>query len=109
PGVMVSAVDGQTLSAATGVEVTLTAAPYDGAGAEVIAGLSSRGPGTEVQLKPEIAAPGLQVASVAVGSGNQPTDKSGTSMAAPLVAGAAALVRQAFPSLGPGEVKAALM
>lgn len=57
-----------------------------------VASFSSRGPTTDGRIKPEVAAPGvaLTVASLAGGL----TTGSGTSFAAPLVAGLAALVQQ---------------
>lgn len=109
PGVMISAEDGQQLKGAPGISVTLSAQPFEGNGAELVAGLSSRGPSVGGLLKPEVAAPGVTVNSVDVGTGAFPTSKNGTSMACPFVAGAAALVRQAHPGWTPTEVKAALM
>ncbi len=113
PGVMVSAEDGAILAQAASAgapAVTLSAALFSGDGAELVAGLSSRGPRSEDgALKPEIAAPGVNIDSTDVGTGSAPTPKSGTSMASPFVAGAAALVRQAHPSLGPLDIKALLM
>jgi len=111
PGVMISAEDGQVLKGALslGVSVTLTSKAFAGNGAELVAGLSSRGPSVDGVFKPEIAAPGVNIDSVDVGTGIEPTNKSGTSMACPFVAGAAALVRQAHPSWSPARVKAALM
>lgn len=113
PGVMVSQADGMALVDALGnggITITLSADPYVGPGAEQVAGLSSRGPGLDgITVKPEISAPGVSVDAADVGSGTEPTDKSGTSMASPFVAGAAALVREAQPSLSALEVKAMLM
>ena len=112
PGVMLGGFDGLTLKAALvdGVALTLSATPFQGDGAELIAGYSSRGPSVEKAiLKPEISAPGSEVVSAAMGTGNEPTPMWGTSMATPVVAGAAALVREARPDLDPEEVKAALM
>ena len=60
-------------------------------------------------LKPDIAAPGVSVLSAAAGTGIGGERESGTSMAAPQVAGAAALVLQAHPHWTPEQVKAALM
>jgi subtilisin family serine protease len=60
-------------------------------------------------VKPDVAAPGDTIVSTGVGTGNRPGLNSGTSMAAPHVAGIAALVRQANPSWTPAEVKAAIM
>lgn len=82
---------------------------YTGPGAELLAGFSSRGPSPiDGRLKPEIAAPGI-VDSALAGSGSSAVSNGGTSMASPMVAGAAALVREAQPDLGPMEVKAVLM
>jgi subtilisin family serine protease len=111
-GVMISAEDGQILKAALaqGLSGTLDPVVFEGDAAELVAGLSSRGPSIDGALfKPEIAAPGVTVNSVDVGSGNNPTSKNGTSMATPFVAGAASLVRQAHPSWSPADVKAGLM
>ncbi len=60
-------------------------------------------------LKPDLAAPGVSVLSAAAGTGIGGERESGTSMAAPQVAGAAALVLQAHPRWTPEEIKAALM
>ncbi|SER53129.1 Subtilase family protein [Lentzea xinjiangensis] len=60
-------------------------------------------------IKPDVAAPGDTISSTAVGSGNDRSVLSGTSMAAPHVAGIAALVRQTHPDWTLEEVKAAIM
>jgi subtilisin family serine protease len=60
-------------------------------------------------VKPDVAAPGDTIASALRGSGTQTLVISGTSMAAPHVAGVAALVRQAHPEWTPEEVKADVM
>lgn len=65
--------------------------------------------GTRTNVKPDIAAPGDTITSVSVGTGNKPFVNSGTSMAAPHVAGIAALVRQTHPDWSTAEVKAALI
>jgi subtilisin family serine protease len=65
--------------------------------------------GTRTNVKPDVAAPGDTIASTLVGSGNRPAVNSGTSMAAPHVAGIAALIRQAHPDWTPAEIKAAVM
>jgi subtilisin family serine protease len=77
---------------------------------------SSRGPGTD-WLKPDVTAPGLHILA-----GNTPTPESpaggppgnlfqaiaGTSMSAPHVSGAAALVAALHPTWTPGQIKSAL-
>ncbi|MEN9734903.1 MAG: hypothetical protein RLZ45_2898, partial [Verrucomicrobiota bacterium] len=75
-----------------------------------ISGSSSRGPGSpDSQLKPDIAAPGHDILSAKAGGGVQGVGMTGTSMAAPMIAGAAALMRQAHPDWSTVEIKAALM
>ncbi len=72
-------------------------------------GSSSRGPSNQFnQLKPEIGAPGASVSAIA-GSGTDTGPFGGTSGAAPMVAGSAALVLHAMPHLSPAEVKSLLM
>ncbi len=72
-------------------------------------GSSSRGPRNQDSwIKPEIGAPGASV-SAEYGTGTGVTAFSGTSGAAPMVTGSAALLLQAYPGLIPAEVKARLM
>ncbi len=75
-----------------------------------ITGFSSSGPRWgDSALKADVAAPGASIFSTAVGTGWNGTTISGTSMAAPMTAGAAALVVQAHPAWTPLKVKAALV
>ncbi|MER7762349.1 S8 family serine peptidase [Streptomyces sp. NPDC097619] len=73
---------------------------------------SSRGPAGDAHtLKPEIAAPGVDISAAAAGGRGVYAYQamSGTSMATPHVAGAAALVKQAHPAWPASRVKAALV
>jgi len=72
----------------------------------VVADFSSAGP-TPVSLamKPDVSAPGVQILSSLPGSFGL---LSGTSMAAPHIAGAAALLRERHPTWTVGQLKAAL-
>ncbi len=74
-----------------------------------IAGSSARGPAMGSNLmKPEITAPGAAVSAVA-GSGSQTAPFTGSSGAAPMVAGSAALLMQAYPERSWAEIKALLI
>jgi subtilisin family serine protease len=69
---------------------------------------SSRGPvGGTWSLKPEVAAPGFQITSSVLDGGT--LTASGTSMAAPHVAGLAALLIEQHPNWTPQQVKAAIV
>lgn len=81
-----------------------------------VSNFSSRGPGVGQVLKPDIAAPGVNI----LAQGYTPSatgeaqylgygQASGTSMAAPHVAGAAVLVRAAYPTWSNAAIKSALM
>ncbi|MEU9303354.1 S8 family serine peptidase [Streptomyces sp. NPDC048269] len=76
------------------------------------ASFSSRGPaGLRHTLKPEIAAPGVGISAAAAGGRGVYAyqSMSGTSMATPHVAGAAAIVKQRHPEWTSQQVKAALV
>ena len=75
-----------------------------------VAGFSSGGPAAPNSApKPDVTAPGVSVLSASAGSGTLGQRLSGTSMAAPITTGVAALVRQAHPSWSVNRVKAAIM
>jgi uncharacterized repeat protein (TIGR01451 family) len=127
PAVMISFNDGATIKGQLpGVNATLTAATA----ADTVASFSSRGPriaGSPVRLKPDVAAPGLNIVSTQSGmtcttgggcitptaSGFDPGGLSltisGTSMATPHVAGSMALLKQLHPDWSVEELKALLM
>ncbi|MFG2406219.1 S8 family serine peptidase [Streptomyces brevispora] len=79
---------------------------------DTTAPFSSRGPVAVTHtLKPEIAAPGVDISAASAGGRGVYAYRtmSGTSMATPHVAGAAAVVRQAHPDWTAQQVKAALV
>ncbi|MEZ4229805.1 MAG: S8 family serine peptidase [Polyangiaceae bacterium] len=106
PAVMIGNSDGALLKGAAQVQAELLAVE----GKSQLSPFSSRGPeSTTGGFKPEVAAPGGDIRSAGVGSGYKGVVNSGTSMASPMAAGAAALVRQAHPDWIPTEVKSALI
>ncbi|MBM3788989.1 MAG: hypothetical protein FJW35_01410, partial [Acidobacteria bacterium] len=90
--------------------------PYQ-TSSRVITDFSSRGPGSDYFLKPDIVAVGENVYSAA--QNNDPNGSlysadrfvtaGGTSFSAPMVAGAAAVIRQLRPGLSPLQVKSVLV
>lgn len=121
PAYMIGAADGAALAsrlAAAAVEVTIDPTLYAQEAAwNQVAPFSSRGPSPGLNLKPDIAAPGAFLYSAAQrfdanGDTFHPsgfTQVDGTSFAAPVIAGAAALVWQANPTWTALEVKSALV
>lgn len=77
--------------------------------ADNLASFSSRGVRRAGNVKPDVTAVGAAVFSAGVGSGNEGKTLGGTSMASPMVAGLAALVRERHPDWNPAEVKANIM
>jgi serine protease AprX len=79
---------------------------------DAIASFSSRGPRANDgdldgldESKPDVSAPGVNISSANFNTLNGFTNKSGTSMASPHVAGAAILIAEAKPGINPGSLK----
>ncbi|MGH9244841.1 MAG: S8 family serine peptidase [Acidimicrobiales bacterium] len=104
-----------TVSAPGAATAALTVGAVDDT--DALAGFSSRGPRLgDHAIKPEITAPGVDItaARAAGTSMGTPVDEhytteSGTSMATPHVAGAAAIVAQQHPDWDAEDLKAALV
>lgn len=90
----------------------VAAATHNGGGAgDRLASFSGRGPVVPLGvIKPDVTAPGVGIiaAGITAGNPNSTAQLSGTSMSAPHVAGAAALVKAANPALGADEIISAL-
>jgi hypothetical protein len=67
---------------------------------DTISDFSSRGPSRNGEFKPNIAAPGSHIFAPRMGSGDQGVAYDGTSMATPMVAGAAAVIVQRLRDQG---------
>jgi subtilisin family serine protease len=107
---IITRVDGALLKGSIAAPVNVTVSPT--VSLALVGGVvasSSRGPAYSTQhIKPEIGAPGASV-SAEVGTGIGQTAFGGTSGAAPMVSGAAALMIEAFPTRSPEQIKAMLM
>ncbi|MFB6715075.1 MULTISPECIES: S8 family serine peptidase [unclassified Streptomyces] len=99
------------LAAPAGIKLTWGAyagSPLNADAAGLMDQSSSWGPGNELEFKPDIAAPGGYILSAVPKSLNWYGVNSGTSMAAPHIAGVIALLLQAHPGLTPDQVRTTL-
>lgn len=81
----------------------------DFASSPSVASFSSRGPTPAGLMKPDLLAPGVDIVSLDATNAKGYVMQSGTSMAAPVVSGAAACLYSLHPNLTPMEVKRILM
>ena len=111
PGFMISQADSNTLkSAVAGGGAVVSFDPANGISlVQHLVGSSSRGPavGTN-EAGPDIGAPGASVSAL-YGTGTGTEAFGGTSGAAPMVSGSAALLMDAYPDRTWSEIKAVLM
>ena len=76
----------------------------------IIASFSTRGPTADGRIKPEVCAQGVGVRITSANNNSQFANiYSGTSASTPLVAGGAALIKQARPSWSPMQIREAIM
>lgn len=103
----------ETVSSPGSADAALTVGAVDRS--DTLAEFSSRGPRVgDAAVKPDITAPGVDISAALSRDAGGPPDQthialSGTSMATPHVAGAAAILAQRHPGWTAGDLKAALM
>lgn len=84
-------------------EKVITVGAIDSSG--TVLQMSSRGPGLNGEIKPDLVAVGVKVISAKAGSSDEYITWNGTSTATSQVAGAVAVLLGKHPNLEPGEVK----
>ncbi|MEK5521303.1 hypothetical protein B5V89_11845 [Heyndrickxia sporothermodurans] len=105
PAVSISMVDGESLIPKKSPILASTIYKVE---KDLLADFSSRGPVTvNWSIKPDITAPGVAIKSTI--PDKRYIELQGTSMSAPYIAGAAALIKQAHPEWGPAEIKSSIM
>lgn len=112
PTLIITLQDGNTIRAALAAGNVVNVSVSDAVSIPLVGSMvasSSRGPSYSYNaIKPEIGAPGASISAIA-GSGTGIEAFGGTSGAAPMVSGSAALVLQAHPDYSPRDVKAVLV
>ena len=112
PTLIITLQDGNTIRAALAAGDVVNVSVSDAVSIPLVGSMvasSSRGPSYSYSaIKPEIGAPGASISAIA-GSGTGVEAFGGTSGAAPMVAGSAALVLNAHPDYSPRDVKAVLV
>jgi subtilisin family serine protease len=108
-GIVEASYKPSTWPSSTGT-VTFPATPIEAANpsAGTVSSFSSWGAPPDLSFKPDLAAPGGNIWSTVPIAAGSYANYSGTSMASPHVAGAAALIRQAHPAWTVQQVKTAL-
>ncbi len=99
-----------TMTAQVGPSLLVSTSTVNSTRRDTLDYMSSRGVhGSLGIIKPDVAAPGVEIYSALSGGATDGQFLTGTSMAAPHVAGIAALVHQAHPKWTAQQVKAAVM
>jgi hypothetical protein len=115
PTIVISQADGNRIKSAlgaTGLNAAVVASVSPATTIPLVGSMvasSSRGPSHSGDaIKPDVGAPGASISAIA-GSGNETEAFGGTSGAAPMVAGSAALLLSIDPAMTPIELKARLV